>query len=266
MYGIFMQCWVALKLYGGNGAILILFIASALYLCITEKSLKKKIMLGIIPLLTMAVFLCPLTKKVYVKVFSDGTDTYYRVLWLIPMYVVIGYGLCRFIFSLKKSMYQRIAIVVSAVVIALTGSLVYSSQHLTLAENLYHIPQKVIDICDEIAPAEGEPRVRAAFPSELVHFVRQYDTDILMPYGREMVVIQWDYYNPVYEVMEKPEIISADALLKATRETQCSYIVLSVDRKIDEELEDKGLELINTLHGYNIYADPVVIRDLKGEG
>jgi hypothetical protein len=87
-----------------------------------------------------------------------------------------------------------------------------------------------------------------------------------MPYGREMVVIQWDYYNPVYEVMEKPEIISADALLEATRETQCSYIVISVGRKIDEELEDKGLELINTLHGYNIYADPVVIRDLKGEG
>ncbi len=253
-----MQCWVALKLYGGNGAILLLFLASAIYLVITEESVKKKIMLGIIPLLIMVGFLLPITKIVYVAVFEDGSDTYYRLLWLIPMYVVIGYALCKLIFSLKKSMYQRSGIVAAGVVIAVSGSLVYASQHVTLAENLYHIPQSVIDICDVLAPAEDEPRVRAAFPSELVHFVRQYDTDILMPYGREMVVTQWDYYNPVYEVMEKPEIIDAKALLEATRETKCTYIVLHEDRKIDEKLEDLGLDLVTNLYGYNIYLDSEV--------
>ncbi len=260
MYGIFMQCWVALKLFGGNGALLILFLASAIYLVVTEESVKKKIMLGIIPLLIMAGFLLPITKIVYVAVFEDGSDTYYRLLWLIPMYVVIGYALCKLIFSLKKSMYQRIGIVLSVVVIAVSGSLVYASQHMTLAENFYHIPQSVIDICDVIAPSEDEPRVRAAFPSELVHFVRQYDTDILMPYGREMVVTQWDYYNPVYEVMEKPEIIDAKALLEATRETKCTYIVLHENRKIDEKLENLGLNLVTNLHGYNIYSDPEVME------
>ena len=148
MYGIFMQCWVALKLYGGNGAILLLFLASAIYLVITEESVKKKIMLGIIPLLIMAGFLLPITKIVYVAVFEDGSDTYYRLLWLIPIYVVIGYALCKLIFSLKKSMYQRIGIVAAVAVIAVSGSLVYASQHVTVAENLYHIPQTVIDICD----------------------------------------------------------------------------------------------------------------------
>lgn len=258
MYGIFMQCWVALKLYGGNGAILLLFLASAIYLVITEESVKKKIMLGIIPLLIMAGFLLPITKIVYVAVFEDGSDTYYRLLWLIPIYVVIGYALCKLIFSLKKSMYQRIGIVAAVAVIAVSGSLVYASQHVTVAENLYHIPQTVIDICDVLAPAEDAPRVRAAFPSELVHFVRQYDTDILMPYGREMVVTQWDYYNPVYEVMEKPEIIDSRALLEATRDTKCTYIVLHENRKIDKKLEDIGLTLVANLHGYNIYLDPEV--------
>ena len=157
-------------------------------------------------------------------------------------------------------MYQRIGIVVAVAVIAVSGSLVYASQHVTVAENLYHIPQSVIDICDALAPAEDEPRVRAAFPSELVHFVRQYDTDILMPYGREMVVTQWDYYNPVYEVMEKPEIIDAKALLEATRETKCTYIVLHENRKIDENLEDLGLKLVTNLHEYNIYLDPEVME------
>ena len=258
MYGIFMECWVALKLYGGNGAILVMFLASALYIAITEKSHKKKIMLGIIPLLIFAGFLVPITKIVFVAAFDDGSDTYYRVLWLIPMYVVIAYGFCKFIFSLKKSMYQRIAIVAALAIIASTGSLVYASRNVTVAENLYHIPQKVIDICDVISPKEGEPRVRAAFPSDLVHFVRQYDTNILMPYGREMVVTQWDYYNPVYEVMEKPETIEAAALLEATRETRCKYIVLYQERKIDRDLQELGLDLVSNVHGYNIYMDPQV--------
>ena len=261
MYGIFMECWVALKLYGGNGALLLMFLASAIYLVIAEKSLKKKIMLGIIPLLILAGFLFPVTKIAYVAAFEDGSDTYYRLMWLIQMYVVIGFAACRFIFYLKNSMAQRIAFVVMLVIIALSGSLVYASKHLTVAENLYHIPQHVIDICDEIAPEDGEPRVRAAFPSELVHFVRQYDTNILMPFGREIVA--WDYYNVVYEVMEKPEVIDAAELVKATRETKCSYVILSEDRKIDGNLMDEGLELLTTMHGYRIYQDPVVIKELS---
>ena len=262
MYGIFMECWVALKLYGGNGVLLLLLVASSIYLVATEKSIKKKIMLGIIPLLILLGFLLPITKIVYVAAFnSEGSDTYYRLLWLIPTYVTIAFALCKVIFSLKKAMYQRIALVVTLAFIAVTGSLVYANNNVKVAENLYHSPQHVIDICDEIAPADGEPRVRAAFPSELVHFVRQYDTDILLPFGREMVVTQWDYYNPVYEVMEKPEVIDAKALLEATRETKCSYIVLAENRKIDGDLVDMGLELVNTLHGYYIYADPVVINE-----
>ncbi|MCR5558597.1 MAG: hypothetical protein K6F75_13690 [Butyrivibrio sp.] len=259
MYGIFMQCWVSMKLYGGNGAILLLFLASAIYLIITEQSVKKKIMLGILPLLIFLGFLLPITKIVYVAAIDDGSDTYYRLLWLVPMYVVIGYAACRLLFSLKKSMYQRIGLAMIAAVIAVTGSLVYASQHMSVAENLYHIPQSVVDICDVVAPKEGEPRVRVAFPGELVHFVRQYDTDILMPYGREMVVTQWDYYNPVYEVMEKPEIIDAKELLVATRDTKCSYIVLHENRQIDQKLEELGLDLVAELHGYKIYGDPEIL-------
>ncbi|MCR5671151.1 MAG: hypothetical protein K6G10_09110 [Butyrivibrio sp.] len=260
MYGIFMECWVSLKLYAGNYLLLFLFTVAAVFIAITEKDLKKKIVLGILPIVILLGFLFPVTKIVYVAAFDDGSDTYYRLLWLIPTYAVIGYAFCKFIFGLGSRVYQRIALVVSLAAIAVTGSLVYMNPYVSKAQNFYHIPQNVIDICDVIAPAEGEPRVRAAFPSELVHFVRQYDTDILMPYGREMVVTQWDYYNVVYEAMEKPEEINAKELLEATRVTTCSYIVLADDRKIDEDLTDLGLELVTKVDKYNIYADPVVIN------
>ena len=157
--------------------------------------------------------------------------------------------------NLKKDSVRRGVLALIVLIIGVTGSFVYANQYMSVAENLYHIPQNVIDICDLIAPEDGEPRVRAAFPSELVHFVRQYDTDILMPYGREMVVTQWDYYNAVYEVMEKPEVIDATALLEATRQTKCHYIVLADSRKINRNLCDLGLNSVASIDGYTIYED-----------
>lgn len=259
MYGIFMECWVSFKLYFGNPGLAILLIASAIYIAVIEKDLKKKIILGFLPLVIMAGFLLPITKIVYVAAFDEGSDTYYRILWLLPMYIVIGYAACKLLMSFKKPLYKAVALAGVVAAIVVSGSLVYLNQYMSLAENPYHIPQSVIDVCDVIAPKEGEPRVRAAFPSDLVHFVRQYDTNILMPYGREMIATQWDYYNVVYEVMEKPDVIDAEALLEATRLTGCSYIILSENRRIDKNLVSLGLSLVDTVSGYKIYADPVVI-------
>ena len=137
---------------------------------------------------------------------------------------------------------------------------------MSVAENMYHIPQYVIDVCDVIAPKEGEQRVRAVFPSELVHFVRQYDTDILMPYGREMLATQWDYYNAVYEAYEKPEVINAEDLLEATRQSKCLYIVLRTDRKVDVNLVTMGLKLVDTIGDYLIYLDPEVQKWYDEQG
>ncbi len=258
MYGIFMECWVSLKLYFGNPILPIILLASAVYLIIFEKDVRKKIILGVLPIVILAGFLLPITKIVYVAAFDDGSDTYYRILWLIPMYLVIGYAACKLIFSLGSKVKQRVALVAVLVVVVLSGSLVYFNQYMSVAENMYHIPQYVIDVCDVIAPKEGEQRVRAVFPSELVHFVRQYDTDILMPYGREMLATQWDYYNAVYDAYEKPEVINAKDLLEATRQTKCLYIVLRTDRKVDVNLITMGLKLVDTVGDYLIYLDPEV--------
>ena len=112
----------------------------------------------------------------------------------------------------------------------------------------------VIDVCDVISPGESEQRVRAVFPQELLQFVRQYDTNILMPYGRD--IIHWNYYNAVHEAFENVEVIDAKELLEATRQTQCRYIVMHETKKIDIPLDDMGLNLVDNVGGYNIYEDP----------
>ena len=185
MYGIFMESWVIFKQYCGNGFLVPLFIAALIYLLIVEKDNRKRIVIAIVPAIILIGFFIPLTRIAYVAVLDDGADTYYRLLWLMPMGVCIAYAGCR-LFSGHK----RAGLVVISALIVLCGSLVYKNQYISKAQNLYHIPQAVIDICDEISPDEGEPRVRAVFPEELIHFVRQYDTNIMMPYGRD--IIAWN--------------------------------------------------------------------------
>lgn len=266
MYGIFMECWVSLKLYFGNPFLPIILLASAVYLTVCEKDIRKKIILGILPIVVLAGFLLPITKIVYVAAFDDGSDTYYRILWLMPMYMVIGYAACKLIFSFGSKVKQRVALAVCLVIVAMTGSFVYLNQYMSAAENLYHIPQDVIDVCDVITPADSTQRIRAVFPSELVHFVRQYDTNILMPYGREMIATQWDYYNAVYDAYEKPEVINAQVLLEATRQAKCLYIVVRTDRKVDVNLVTMGLKLVDTVGDYLIYSDPEVLKWYEEQG
>ena len=276
MYGIFRECWVTLRQYfGGYGEPLdnfraylyiVLFLAAAIYIAVRERNVARRVLLGFTPLVIIAGFLFPLTKWAYVsKIDPPVGETYYRILWLVPVYVVIAYAVCLLISRAKRYTVKTVVAVATVLVIALSGSLIYTNRYMTKAENMYHIPQYAINICDAIKDANGEGQVVVAFPTELVYFVRQYTTDIKMPYGRDYT--DWtdkDYFHPVYDAMEKPEVINAKELVAATRDPEgngnadvrCKYIVLKEGRKIDADLTTLGLKLVATVDGYKIFEDP----------
>lgn len=269
MYGIFRECLVDLQRYGGlgNGRSWIIFwfllLISSIYLIVKESDVRKKIIFGVIPLVIVAGFLFPITKKLYVKVARlESANTYYRILWIIPMYVTIAYAFTKFITSIKSSVKKHVAVGILAVVIAITGSCVYANEHVYLAENIYHLPQNVIDICDRIKPTEDEGIIRAAFTPELVYFVRQYDPNILMPYGRDYV--DHNYYTGVLKVMKEEEIKTQE-LLYYTRVDLDRYIILPANKRLDENITNFDVKLAYTIDGYNIYEDILISENREKE-
>lgn len=263
MYGIFMESVVIFKLYGGTGFLTLLFLFSLLYLFFTEKDKRIRAVLIYTPLTLLFLFFFPIFRKVFVRLMEDGT-TYYRVLWLIPLGIVIVYAAIK----LTGSVFERWGRVAAAVclgagivLIALGGKYVYASQHMSKAENLYHLPQEVVEICDLIAPEEG--RIWAVFPTDLVYFVRQYDSNIQMPYGRDMVEPVWDYYNEVHEVMNHPETIDVEKLLEASRKKPCTYIVFPKNKTISGNPQELGLKLLDTIDGYPVYHDEIAQKQLE---
>lgn len=250
MWGIFLESVVIFKNYMGfhEGCWLAaVYLLLLLYLWFAEKDRHRRAVFVYAPTLLLLLFFCPLFRKLFVRLMEDS-ETYYRLLWLLQMSVVSAYGMVRLC-----ARHRRIGLAVMCAVILAGGDYVYDSEHISKAENAYHLPQEVIDIVDLIEPEEG--RITVLVPADLIYYIRQYSTNIELPYGREMLVSRWDYYHPMYEAMEQAEVIETAAFVELAREYPCAYIILKEDRQLEEPLTEYGFELYGQVGEFLIYRD-----------
>lgn len=235
--------------YCGTGLYPVLFLAALVYLLITEKRRNVRLILIESSLVITVLFFFPLFKVIMDKLDSG---TYYRVLWLLPMTIVITYAGIKLF-----GRHYRIGFAVLAAVFILTGTNVYKNMYVTKAENRYNLPDSVIAICNEIMPGEDEERVWAVFPDELIHYVRQYSSRIQMPYGRDMLVKSWEWNwdtHPIYELMSA-EQLDIPALKKLLNEYECHYLILNSSKPRSAEPEDHGLTKIAVIEAYEVYSN-----------
>ena len=250
MWGIFLESVVIFKNYMGFHQYKFLaglYLLALLYLWFAEKDRHRRAILVYAPTLLLAAFFCPLFRKVFVRVLEDS-ETYYRLLWLLQMSLVTAYG-----FIKLMGRHRKIGLLIMCAAIAAGGDYVYDSINISKAQNAYHLPQEVIDIVDMIEPEEG--RIKVLMPGELLQYVRQYSTDIELPYGREMMIERWDYYDAMYKAMEKTEVIDTPYFVELARGYPCAYVILRNDRQVKESLTDYGFEVYGQVGIYVIYKD-----------
>ena len=245
----------------GTGLIVIWFIIALIYLWIKEKRKHIRILFVYMPVALLLAYFNPLFARLVHGVVGD--EIYYRILWLLPITVVIAYT-CTCIYGqlsrrqsgkkgLSANIFAGICALCLAGVIALSGDFIYSSPHFIKAENLYHVPESVVHICDIINVPGRE--VMAVFPTELVQYVRQYSPVTCMPYGREVTVDSWNVYPPLCAAMEA-QVIDMEALAPLVREADCHFCILPVNREIKGDPEDYGWIWFAETDGYVIYRDP----------
>lgn len=245
---MFHEIITLFKNYSGNGLAIALFLLSFFYLLFAEKDKTKRVVLLYVSFITVVIFFCPLFAKA-VYLFLD-VETYYRILWLVPMTAVIAYAGVHLLSRLSGKGKKAAAFVLVCVLIAATGDYVYDNEYFKPAENRFHVPQTVALVCDEII-VEGR-EVRAVFPSEMLAYVRQYTANICMPYGREMEVKRWEYKNPLYDAMESAQINCGEVALLA-KEQGCHYIILHETKPRIGSFEEYGYHYVETAAGYQIY-------------
>lgn len=119
--------------YCGSGLYPVLFLTALIYLLVTEKRRGVRIVLAESALVITVLFFLPFTRWT-MELLGEG-ETYYRLLWLLPMAVVIAYAGVKMV-----GRHYRIGFAALAAVVILTGSYVYKGPFLSKAQNRYHIP------------------------------------------------------------------------------------------------------------------------------
>lgn len=245
--------------YMGSGLILIWFLVSLVYLFIVEKRRHIRVLFLYVPVILLLLFFNPLFAQLVFL--AAGDEIYYRILWLLPITIVIAFAVVTVIGRLQ-GIRKTIFGVAAAAVIAVSGSYIYANPYFSRAENLYHVPQSVVDICEAIK-VEGR-EVRAVFPVELLQYVRQYSAVVCMPYGRDILVREmtevndwWDRWENMYDLMEA-ETVDAKALATVCRLYAVFYIVLPADKPVSGDFADEQFEVFAVFDDYIVYKDATI--------
>lgn len=233
---------------------LLWFVIALVYLYYREERKVNRILFLYVPTLTLLLFFNPLFVRFFFA-FAGG-EIYFRICWLMPVTLVLGYSILHIYQSLQGKM-RKTFLVVAFILIAVSGTPVYQNPLYSVAENEYHVPQTVVDICDAIVLPGRE--VMAVFPKEHLLYVRQYTPYVCMPYGRDFLQGAADelgYY------LEREEL-EASRLAELARARSCHYVIFSEKKLLIGDMSNYDYELFAQIDGYLVYKDLTMNFDLQ---
>ena len=236
--------------YGGDSMMTLLVMAAILYLWVSEERREVKILFVYLVTGIIALFFFPVFSYIAIHFFLDS-QVYYRLLWLVPMGMLVAYGAARAVSQIETRRKRIIMSVLFVLFMVRGGSLIYQKPMVTKAENLYHLPPSVIAVADVMHVEDRD--VKAVVPSEMLQFIRQYDASILLAYGRDALVDGWNN-NPLYEAMEANPVRSY-AITDYAKQQGVEYIVLRTGTPVvgTNPINKYEFSYLTTTDNYDIY-------------
>lgn len=250
-----------LILYNSNSFLLILFLIALVFLWFVERDRRIRTVLLYLSVALIVVFLCPLYAWIGQKI---DEEIYYRVFWTLPIGLLFCYGSVCLLIRMKKTISRVLVGILIVLVICMNGKFVYKNTIYIKATNAYHIPQIVLDVAEAIEIEKYKPN--AALPAELLPFIRQYNGNILTPYGRNILVERWNFKNELYDAMEA-DVYHAEEIALQARKFSCAFVVLSKGKELYGSMEEQNYflkECVNDI--YDVYMDYEYYDALKEQG
>ena len=215
-----------------------------------EKDDMRKLLLGVLPLLFLFIYWCPLTVMLFMKLL--GENVYWRILWLILLAVLIPYGFCLVISKLKGWM-RQVVFLVGVAVIVLCGTPLFKSEEFQASTNDYKIPQNVVAVCD-LLPGN----VHALVSNRLMPYIRLYDPSITLEFGRNALAyngIENPSGNQILYAEAQKEEIDVPALAPLAKEEGCTFLVFSNSRTYSDDWEAYGYKEYGYTDEFTIFVD-----------
>ena len=220
------------------------FLLGLLAILFLEKDRANKLGMAGYSLLVLAALHCPLVTLVCVKVFGYSVPYYARLFSLLPVVLVIPYGATLLCTRTEKGIKLLSVLLVTATIIA-GGSLIYDQGWPYKSANSGKISTDAIQIADLVDTDPDHP-VTVAVQDHISVVLRQYDANIVQPYGRQSGT--W-----LSQILGYEDVGDVSAVLTAAGNYACDYIaVLRTDTNL-ARFADFGLTPYGETNSYLIY-------------
>lgn len=216
----------------GQGCCFVLFLGALLYLFVQKsKSWITLVFCG----MTVALFVTFLNPLLcgMVSGYVTGADVYWRLYWILPVYLTVSYVLADVIVRVN-GLRRYVSLAMSVLIIALSGTYMYKEGlYFAGHGNRYKIPEEVIAVSQTLLEKEEQPV--CLFPEDIAYYVRQYSSDIAvvkargMSYSEETIKntdkeMQW-LYDRIYNQYN----LGATEVIEILEMLEVDYVYMRVD-------------------------------------
>lgn len=254
-----------LTLYQGSCAYILLFIAGVLYVLLKGTKEEKNIFMPCTIAMLLTVY-NPLAPVVIDK-FFDISSEYYRLFWITPVIVLVPFVASKLLDGKKDTgeKTQSSAIVLMIAIAVLAGNYVYT-QGIPFAQNVYKVPDELIEVSDIIhSDCDGE-YPKAFFEYEYNMQIRQYDPKMLLTIDREDYIYAVNYSytddmiadevrptNRILAVLVRNQNVDRDDFIRALEDTKTEYIVLTKGHHMTGYILEAGLRPVEDTATHCVY-------------
>lgn len=233
--------------------ILVLFVMSLILFFKKNKGVLNVVFIGS-AVLTIVFLLNPALYGIISQKIT-GVDVYWRLYWLLPIYVTLPYMCVYFKNKIIDLKFQMIAGMLICLMISVIGNNVFQlPEYFSAHRNLERIPSEIKKIADYLIVEDKGSAVMV--PMNQCGYLRQYTSYLKTPYSRDLYNGSRELKSTSYNLEEfcksvyYGNIQNPDVIVKTLKELEVDYIVMS---KNDKLRETSQLSEIKQIEEYYIY-------------
>ena len=249
-----------------------LYLAALFFLFLHGRDKKKERILCYYGVLSYILVMNPVTAGFMIKEVPAFSD-YWKLLWLMPMDIIIAYFGMSFISSGKRgsgnehdldsknTKWKMGYAVVAVIVIALSGTVVPFQADISKAENDYGITNESLEALQIVTENQTEAPICLLAPDAVMEEARVYSGAITLVYGRdiwnETVNMQVaDGYDEMqmalHQAMGHHEDCM-DAIIPAAVNYGCNTLIVNGTLKNEPIFDKQDFQLVGTTDSYAVY-------------
>lgn len=247
------------ELFAADKCTVWIFILITIILVLKSKNIIMRYFYLYPSMLIFLFIVNPICIKIMVASGFIASNRYVRLYWLFPIGCVTAYA-CTILTkaSAKKHTWLgKITCLCLLISMAVLGNYMFTKENYDRATNIYKLPKGTMEVTDIIhkdATEDGKVmwEIKIAVPPSLCPYIRQYDGDVQLLYGRN---IENDLNaNEVRRLMEEPTL-DMQGIQYYARKAHCNYLVLEEERLKADIPEAYGFKLVDKIYGYAVYRD-----------